>query len=290
LAEADGCRRALEALQRQRPAPLSDPERRSLRRLAGNLGSIWNAHTTTDKDRKQLLRALLDDVVLDVDRDRNTGAVELMWQGGARTELDVRLNHSGFKRTSTPVDLIDLIRRLAQHSNDREIALVLSKQGRQTPTRLPFTAGRVAGIRERAGIPAAPPPTLAPEGVSINEAACQLGVCTQTIRRWLAEGLLPAEQTTPHAPWRISITDQVRARFVPRVPAGYLKLDQAARQLGVARQTVLNQVRSGHRHAVHVVEGKRRGLRIQIHPDEQGQLTHGTHDEKAARPQTLRSP
>jgi predicted DNA-binding protein (UPF0251 family) len=194
-----------------------------------------------------------------------------MWQGGARTELAVRLNHSGLKRTSTPVDLIDLIGRLAHHSKDREIALVLSKQGRQTPTGLPFTAARVAGIRERAGIPAAPT-TSAGEGVSINEAAHQLGVCTQTIRRWLAEGLLPAEQTAPYAPRRISLTDEVRRRFVPDVPAGYVRLDRAARQLGVARQTVLNQVRSGQRDGVHVVKGKRRGLRIQIHPDEQGQL------------------
>jgi excisionase family DNA binding protein len=224
----DQRRRALDDLQRRRPAPLSDAERRSLRRLAGNLGSIWNAATTADQDRKQLLRALLDDVVLDVDREHNTGAVELLWQGGARSALFVRLNHSGLKRTSTPVDLIDLIRRLAQHSHDREIALVLSKQGRQTPTRLPFTAARVAGIRECAGIPAAPPIGPAGEGISINEAARQLGVCTQTIRRWLAEGLLPAEQTAAHAPWRIRVTDQVRQRFVPTVPAGYVKLDQAA--------------------------------------------------------------
>jgi MerR HTH family regulatory protein len=287
LADADQRRRALSDLQRERPAPLSDAERRSLRRLAGNLGSIWNAHATTDQDRKQLLRALLDDVVLEIDRERHTGAVQLVWQGGARTELTVRLNHSGLKRTSTPVDLIDLIGRLAQHSSDREIAAVLSKQRRQTPTGLSFTAARVAGIRERAGIPAAAPPTPGIVGVSINEAARQLGVCTQTIRRWLAEGLLPAEQTSPHAPWRISITDQVRARFVPEVPAGYLKLDQAARQLGVARQTVLNQIRSGHRHAVHVVEGKRRGLRIQIHPNEQGQLTPRPSDEKAAGLQIL---
>jgi hypothetical protein len=218
LTEADQHHGALEALHRRRPAPLSDAERRSLRRLAGDLGSIWNARITTDKDRKQLLRALLDDVVLEIDREHNIGAVELIWQGGARTALSVRLNHSGLKRTSTPVDLIDLIGRLAQHSNDREIALVLSKQGRQTPTGLPFTAVRVAGIRERAGIPAAPPPTPTGEGVSINEAARQLGVCTQTIRRWLTEGLLPAEQTTPHAPWPILITDQVREQFVPGVP------------------------------------------------------------------------
>jgi predicted DNA-binding protein (UPF0251 family) len=39
-------------------------------------------------------------------------------------------------------------------------------------------------------------------------------------------------------------------RFVPDVPAGYVKLNQAAQQLGLARQTVLNQVRSGRRNAV----------------------------------------
>lgn len=57
---------------------------------------------------------------------------------------------------------------------------------------------------------------------------------------------------------------------MPTVPDGYVKLDDAARHLGIARQTVLNQVRAGRRNAVHVVEGKRRGLRIEIHPDEQG--------------------
>lgn len=59
---------------------------------------------------------------------------------------------------------------------------------------------------------------------------------------------------------------------MPTVPDGYVKLDDAARQLGVARQTVLNQVRAGRRKAVMVIEGKRRGLRIEIHPGEQGLL------------------
>jgi transposase len=103
-------------------------------------------------------------------------------------------------------------------------------------------------------------------------AALRLLVSTQTIRRWLSEGLLPAEQTAEHAPWRIRITDEVRQRFVPTVPDGYVKLDDAARQLGLSRQTILNQVRAGRRNAVHVVEGKRRGLRIEIRPGEQGLL------------------
>jgi hypothetical protein len=104
------------------------------------------------------------------------------------------------------------------------------------------------------------------------QAARELGVSTMTIRRRHSEGLLPAEQTAEHAPWRIRLTDEVRERLVPSVPDGYVKLDEAARQLGVVRQTVLNQVRAGRRQAIQVVEGKRRGLRIEIHPDEQGLL------------------
>jgi predicted DNA-binding protein (UPF0251 family) len=182
------------------------------------------------------------------------------------------LNRTAGKRTDTPEQLVALIRRLAEHSADAEIAMILAKQGRRTPTGLPFTASRVAGFRERAQIPAGARRPDASDGVSIHEAARQLGVCTQTIRRWLTEGLLPAEQTAPHAPWRIRLTDDVRRRFVPDTPAGYVRLSEAAAQLGLARQTILNQIRRGQRHAIHVTEGRRRGLRIQLHPEEQGLL------------------
>jgi DNA invertase Pin-like site-specific DNA recombinase/transposase len=272
LADVERQRRALSELDRHRPAPLTERERRGLRRLAGELGRVWTAASTTDRDRKELLRALLDDVILDVDRARDTASVELIWQGGARTELPVRVKHSTVKRSGTRPELVDLVRRLAVHSSDREIAIVLSKHGWKSPTGLPFTQRRVRDLRERANIPPAPRTPPADAGVSIMQAARELRVSTMTIRRWLQEGLLPAEQTAEHAPWRIRLTDEVRRRFVPTVPDGYVKLDEAARRLGVARQTVLNQVRAGRRQAVMVVEGKRRGLRIEIHPDEQGLL------------------
>jgi excisionase family DNA binding protein len=272
LADVERQRLALAELDRHRPAPLTEPERVALRRLAGELGRVWNAPSTTDRDRKELLRALLDDVVLTVDRERDTASVELIWQGGARTELPVRVRHSTVKRSGTRPELVDLVRKLAVHSSDREVAIVLSKQGWQSPTGLPFNERRVRWIRERANIPPAPKTPRPGTGVSINEAARQLGVTAPTIRRWVQEGLLPAEQTTEHAPWRIRLTDEVLQRFVPTVPDGYVKLDDVARRLGVARQTVLNQVRAGRRKAVMVMEGKRRGLRIEIRPGEQGLL------------------
>jgi excisionase family DNA binding protein len=153
---------------------------------------------------------------------------------------------------------------LAAHHPDGQIAAILNKQGRRTGTGLPFSEARVRGIRQRAAIPAAPPTEHDGETVTIQRAANELGVSVATIRRWLNAGLLPAEQTTPHAPWRIRLTDEVRRRFVPDVPDGFVALDEAARRLGVARQTVLHKVQRGELQAIQVTRGRRRGLAIEV--------------------------
>jgi biotin operon repressor len=85
-----------------------------------------------------------------------------------------------------------------------------------------------------------------------------------TIRRWINTGLLPAEQITPGAPWRIRLTDEIRARFVPDLPDGYVPLEEAARRLACARQTVLNKVQRGQLDAIQVTNGQRKGLRIRV--------------------------
>lgn len=199
-----------------------------------------------------------------VDRERARACLEVFWEGGARTEWEVALNATSPKRTDTSPDLVGLVRRLAAAHDDQQIAGILARQGRLTATGLRPTAARVAGIRERAGIPAAPPPDPDSDLVSILKAAEELGVSTQTIRRWLADGLLAGEQLAPHAPFQIRLDEEVRRRFVPEVPDGYVDLAEAARRLGLARQTVLNQVRRGERRAVQVNRGRRRGLRIEV--------------------------
>jgi predicted DNA-binding transcriptional regulator AlpA len=262
--------RTLAALEHARPAPLTSAERDALTRLARDLPKLWAAKTTTDRDRKELLRALITEVVVTVKRPENIAGVEIFWEGGARTQLDVPLIRAGTKRTCTSEDTIDLIRRLAAHHPDQQIAAILNRQGRRTGTELPFTATRVQGIRQRAGIPVAPQPEPNSETVTIAQAADTLQVSTATIHRWLREGLLPGEQITAGAPWRIRLTDEIRARFVPEIPDGYLPLNEAAKRLGVARQTVLHQVQRGQRQAVHVTTGRRKGLRIQVLQSEAG--------------------
>jgi len=262
--------RSLAALDRARPAPLSDAERASLAEVARNLPRLWNAKMTTQRDRKELLRALISEVVVTIDRDEHRADVEVFWEGGTQTDLRVRLNRTGPTQRQLAEDTIDLIRRLAVHHADTQIAAILNRQGRRTGTGLPFTRARVQGARFRARISAAPPPDPESELVTIQTAAIQLGVSTFTIRRWLRDGLLPGEQTTPNAPWRIRLTDETRARFVPTVPDGFVPLAQAAKRLGVARQTVLHQVQRGERRAIEVTQGRRSGLRIEVPADDLG--------------------
>jgi excisionase family DNA binding protein len=262
--------RALAALEHARPAPLSDHERRALARLARDLPKLWAAKTTSDRERKELLRTLVSEIVVTVRRPENIADVEVFWEGGARSELSVRLIRRGGESLRTDEDTVKLIGRLAAHHPDRQIAAVLNRQGRRTGTGLPFTESRVKHVRQKNAIRAAAPPDPNANTVTVEHAAEQLGVSTATIHRWLREGLLPGEQTTPGAPWRIRITADVRARFVPNIPDGFVPLAEAAQALGVARQTVLHKVQRGELAAVQVTQGRRKGLRIQVSATDAG--------------------
>jgi excisionase family DNA binding protein len=272
LGELERERQRLAELESRRPEPLTSAERQALGRIARDLPQLWAAETTTDRDRKELLRTLISEIVVTVTEEPRRAEVEICWEGGARTQLTVPLIHRGVESTRTPEDTVDLIRRLAAHSNDRQIAAILNKQGRRTGTGLPFTDPRVKFLRQKHGIRAAPAPDTDTDSdlYTIQQAARELGVNHTTIYRWLRAGLLPGEQTTTHAPWRIRLTDETRARFVPDVPNGYLPLAEAAKQLGCARQTVLHKVQRGELDAVQVVSGRRKGLRIKVSGEDAG--------------------
>jgi DNA invertase Pin-like site-specific DNA recombinase len=264
LSELERERRKLAELERRRPEPLTQAERDALVRVARDLPRLWDAPTTTARDRKELLRTLINEITVTVHEQPRRAEIEILWEGGARTELQVPLIRRGTKRTCTPEDTVELIRRLAEHHPDQQIAAILNKQGRRTGTGLLFSEPRVKHVRQQNSIAAAPPPDPESGIFTIDQAATELGVTATTIYRWLRAGLLPGEQATPHAPWRIRLTDEIRSRFLPDVPDGYLPLDAAAKALGCARQTVLHKVQRGELAAVQVTRGRRKGLRIQV--------------------------
>jgi hypothetical protein len=275
LAELRQAEADLAAQQARRPVTLTATELAWLQRAGADLRRVFEAPTTTPRERKQLLRMVISEVVVTVDAAQRTAGLRIVWQGGQASELTMPLTKSGGHFRTTDEDTVALVRRLAVHYDDTQIALILSRQHRRTGSGLAFTRARVASLRASRGIPASPRTPVVAAGddalvVSVARAEQLLGVSKVTIYRWIKEGFIVGEQLTPGGPWHIRIDDAVRSRIVPQVPEGWLGLDEAANALGVARQTVLHRVQRGELKAVHVNRGKRKGLRIQVKREQVG--------------------
>jgi predicted DNA-binding transcriptional regulator AlpA len=241
--------------------------------LGSDLHQVWYATTTTDRDRKQLLRTLLEEVVLNLTRSEGRAHLTLRWRGGAVTTLDVSVPRFRPQGPRTDEDTISLLRRLAVLYPDEVIAGILNRQGRKTATGERFTANQVGSLRRYRNIPRFQRPAVPPDGelVTIRKAAQILGMNTSSIHRWLADGFIAGEQVTPGAPWQIRVNDNLRARVVAQAPPDYLPMLETTMKLGVSRQTVLQRVKRGELQAVLVRQGRRKGLRIKV-VDQQPQL------------------
>lgn len=264
----------LAAQAARRPTALSAEEARWITRAGADLRAVFEAPTTTTRERKQLLRALIAELVVTVNKEQRSAQVSIIWEGGAVSRLTMALRKRGAHFRATDEDTVALLRRLAVHYDDSTIAAILSRQKRRTGAGLPFTKARVQSLRQARGIAAFSAPEVpADEQASVmtaDQAARELGVNKSTVYRWLRDGFVVGEQLTPGAPWRIRIDDAVRARICEDAPQGWLRLEEAAKVLGVARQTVLHKVQRGELNAVYVRRGRRKGLRIQAEDSQAG--------------------
>jgi DNA invertase Pin-like site-specific DNA recombinase len=256
----------LRRREQQRPRTLTEEERQRIHTLGSDLRLVWTAPTTTDRDRKELLRTLLEEVMLKVERQENRADLTLRWRGGMITKLDVQLKSYQVQGPKTDEDTLSLLRRLAAYYPDNVIAGILNRQQRKPAYGGQFTAGQVGNLRRYHNIPRFEPATESPSGevLPVQKAAKVLGVAASTLHRWLNDGFVAGEQLTPGAPWRIRITEDLRNLLVDTAPPDYVSVFDAMRRLGVSRQTLWQRVKSGELEALHVRQGKRKGLRIRV--------------------------
>ena len=138
--------RELEQVQSKAERAMNEPELLSAQELANvhllgmELREVWAAGTTANRDRKRLLRSLIEEVQLRTEQDHH--AVRIVWKGGATTERQVVRGPAGWARR-TPEDTIELVRKLAVQFDDVQIALILNKQGRRSGRDIAFTAQAV---------------------------------------------------------------------------------------------------------------------------------------------------
>ena len=266
----------LAAQRARQPVTLTSEETAWISTAGADLRAVFDAPATTHAQRKELIRAVITEIVATAGNDDGDGGgrtcqIRIIWQGGASTDVQMPLPASGQHGRTTSEDTLALIRRLAPRYDDTTIAQILGNQNRRTATGLPFRKAHVRELRAYHGIPGyQPPPENVTPGrndaavVSIGQAARQLGLSSATIYRWLRDGFVAGEQLTPGAPWQIRVDQQLRDRIRPQAPDGWLPLSQAASHLGVARQTVLHKVQRGELNAIYLTQGRRKGLRIQV--------------------------
>jgi DNA invertase Pin-like site-specific DNA recombinase len=153
-AEAELARR-----EQQRPRELSPDERNAVFRLGQDLQRVWHAPTTAARDQKELLRTLLEEVIIAAHRDEHRAHLTLRWRGGVLTELDVDRPRTRRAPIRTDEDTVALVRRLAEHYPDAVIAGILNRQGKSTAYGHRFTANRLGTLRRHWDIPRFEPST-----------------------------------------------------------------------------------------------------------------------------------
>ena len=211
-----------------------------------------------------MLRTLVEEVIK-VDRDAFAAHLTMRWKGGALTEIDLALPRSRPATIRTDEDTVALLRRLAAHYPDAVIAGILNRQSRTTAYGHRFDRNRVGNLRRQWKIPGfQEKPQPNGDLMTIRQAAAALSVAPSTLHRLLNDGIIAGEQLTPGAPWRIRLTDELKARFNSETSDDFLPMREAMRALGLSRQTVLQRVKRGELEAVHVMRGKQKGLRIKV--------------------------
>ncbi len=135
--------RAIERAQewlRQHQIAVSAEDRRDILALDEDLPALWHAATTTAADRKQILRLLIDSVILDQHREQGKVWFQINWQAGAVSERWLVRRVRSYQ-DDAHLDLVQQrIRELnAAQRMDDEIAAILNDEGLRTARGEAFT-------------------------------------------------------------------------------------------------------------------------------------------------------
>ena len=157
-------RRGLEEeyrrFRQERPVRLSPSECAQIEALAKDLPALWLSPTTTVEQRRQVVRLLLERVVVWAPPSSEGVRVQLHWTGGAVTEHQIRRGVGAWERMSDAAEVRDRLRGWqASGWTSRQMAEALNAAGHRTPHGRPFTAESVRQLLARGGPGAASPPT-----------------------------------------------------------------------------------------------------------------------------------
>ncbi|MEQ8667897.1 MAG: recombinase family protein [Pirellulales bacterium] len=116
--------------QQDEPQPLTSNEDAQIRSLAADLPALWTAQSTTDEDRKHILRQLIECVTVNAEGRTEWIEIRVHWAGGQETYSRVRRPVAGTVQLSRSVELKARLKELsASGLKSHEIAQRLNEEG-----------------------------------------------------------------------------------------------------------------------------------------------------------------
>jgi hypothetical protein len=198
LRELEELQEAYHSAQRAQQVELSDADRAEILSLARNLPRVWKAATTTNVQRKNLLRMLVQEVALvPVEVPRRMTRIRILWHTGAVTEVAVERPRYKPGPSASEAAIEHIRSRAGEGWRDSDIAEDLNRQGIVSGKGRAWTMQMVTAVRKRRRIRSenAPPeggwPAKRSDGLlSVRGVAERFGVSRRRVRSWVESGHL----------------------------------------------------------------------------------------------------
>jgi DNA invertase Pin-like site-specific DNA recombinase len=180
-------------------------DQEALLALAHDLSTAWNAPGVTMRTKQRLTRILIQEVIIDQREEAKEVVVTIHWTGGRHTEIRVARIRSGRYPEDRHPSPVEVIRSLGGQWPDRELAVTMNRMRCRSAEGTSWTAVRVRQLRERMGIAPFDPTQPREAAISVDETASRLKICVGSVLRLIKEGILPAKQLMPSAPWQVPV-------------------------------------------------------------------------------------
>jgi DNA invertase Pin-like site-specific DNA recombinase len=212
-----------------KPRVLSEEESEAIRKLAKDIPALWEAPTTTRADRKEIVRQVVDKVVIDVEGASERVRVKIHWAGGTTTEGVVIRPVAKLEQLSYYPKLCERVRALAAEGlSTKAIAERLNAEGYRPPKRSEsFGRQGIRDLMHRLGLTrtryrSESPGVLDEDEWWLPELAQAIDMPNVTLYHWIRRGWVRARQRREDRRWVVwaDETELKRLHRLHRLPKG----------------------------------------------------------------------
>jgi hypothetical protein len=187
LCQRDGIEHARERQREQDRKVLSEPQRAAILALAADFPALWRDPNTPDRERKRMIRLLLEDITL-LRGEHIT--LHIRFKGGATKSLSLPLPRNSWQQRQTSPDVVKEIDKLLDHYTYPQIAAILNERGLRSGEGKAFTSRFIARIQRSYSLMPRYDRLRKAGMLTVEEMAAVLGICRQQVTIWNRHGLI----------------------------------------------------------------------------------------------------